>query len=149
MSARRWRNLSLGGFEGIRAGHERWSRWSADQPTPMERVRILDPAPDLATVRLTRRRAEALLPALKGRAVTAMWAGFVDTTPDGVPAVGGLAQLPGLVLAAGFSGHGFGIGPGAGHLVADLVSGSQPLVDPKPLHPRRLEESAWGRVSDF
>lgn len=107
------------------------------------------PAPDLATVRLTRERAEALLPALKGRAVTATWAGFVDTTPDGVAAIGELAQLPGLVLAAGFSGHGFGIGPGAGHLVADLVSGSQPLVDPRPLHPRRLEKTAWGKVSDF
>lgn len=149
MLARRWRNLSPGGLEGMRGGHEKWSRWRADQPTPMERVRILDPAPDLAAVRLTRKRAEALLPVLKGRAVTAMWAGFVDTTPDGVPAIGEVAQLPGFILAAGFSGHGFGIGPGAGHLVADLVSGSQPLVDPKSLHPRRLEKSAWGKVSDF
>lgn len=149
MFARRWRNLSLGGLEGMRAGHEKRLRWSLDRPTPMERVRILDPAPDLAAARLTRERAEALLPALKGRAVTATWAGFVDTTPDGVPAIGELAQLPGLVLAAGFSGHGFGIGPGAGHLVADLVSGCQPLVDPKPMHPRRLEKSAWGKVSDF
>lgn len=149
MLGRRWRNLSPGGLEGMRGGHERWSRWRVDQPTPMERVRILDPAPDLAAVRLTRKRAEALLPVLKGRAVAAMWAGFVDTTPDGVPAIGEVAQLPGFILAAGFSGHGFGIGPGAGHLVADLVSGSQPLVDPKPLHPRRLEKSAWGKVSDF
>lgn len=149
MFARRWRKLSPGGLEGLRAGHERWSRWRLDRPTPMELVRILDPAPDLAIARLTRERAETLLPAFKGRAVTAIWAGFVDTTPDGVPAIGELSQLPGLVLAGGFSGHGFGIGPGAGHLVADLVSGSQPLVDPTPLHPRRLDKSAWGKVSDF
>ncbi|MDE2349409.1 MAG: FAD-binding oxidoreductase [Gammaproteobacteria bacterium] len=149
MFVRRWRKLSPGGFEGVRAGHERWSRWSLDRPTPMELVRILDPAPDLATARLTRERAETLLPAFKGRAVTAIWAGFVDTTPDGVPGIGELSQLPGLVLAAGFSGHGFGIGPGSGHLVADLVSGGQPLVDPEPLHPRRLEKSSWGAVSDF
>ena len=149
MFARRWRKLSPGGLEGFRAGHERWSRWRLDRPTPMELVRILDPAPDLAIAQLTRGRAETLFPAFKGRAVTAIWAGFVDTTPDGVPAIGELSQLPGLVLAGGFSGHGFGIGPGAGHLVADLVSGSPPLVDPTPLHPRRLDKSAWGKVSDF
>jgi glycine/D-amino acid oxidase-like deaminating enzyme len=32
--------------------------------------------------------------------------------------------VPGLILAAGFSGHGFGIGPGAGRLVAGMVSGT-------------------------
>ena len=57
--------------------------------------------------------------------------------------------MPGLVLAAGFSGHGFGIGPGAGHLIADLVSGAEPFVDPRPLNPSRFNDSAWGRVADF
>ena len=114
----------------------------------MERTRILDPAPDLVAARLTHERAVALLPALKGRAVTATWAGYIDTTPDGVPAIGE-TDVAGLVLAAGFSGHGFGIGPGAGHLVADIVSGAQPLVDPRPLHPARLTASAWGKVADF
>jgi glycine/D-amino acid oxidase-like deaminating enzyme len=149
MFARRWRNLWPGDLEGVRAGHEQWARWRLDRPTPMERMRILDPTPDAGAVRLTHERALQLLPALRGRAVSAAWAGYVDTTPDGVPGIGELAQVPGLVLAAGFSGHGFGIGPGAGHLIADLVTGAPPVVDPRPLHPGRLSRSAWGKVSEF
>jgi glycine/D-amino acid oxidase-like deaminating enzyme len=57
--------------------------------------------------------------------------------------------LPGFILAAGFSGHGFGIGPGAGHLIADLASGAEPIVDPAPYRPARFSGSAWGKVADF
>ena len=59
------------------------------------------------------------------------------------------AVLPGLTLAAGFSGHGFGIGPGAGHLIADLVSGATPVVDASGYDPARLAGSAWGKVAEF
>ncbi len=54
-----------------------------------------------------------------------------------------------MILAAGFSGHGFGIGPGAGHIIADIATASEPLVDPRPYHPDRFIKSAWGKVSDF
>jgi glycine/D-amino acid oxidase-like deaminating enzyme len=43
-----------------------------------------------------------------------------------------IPSLPGFFIASGFSGHGFGIGPGAGHLIADLVTGKTPIVDPRP-----------------
>ena len=149
MFLRRWRSLAPGGLEGIRGGHETLGRWRLDRPTPMERVRILDPAVDESAVRLMYSRAVALIPALKDCTITAKWAGFIDSTPDGVPGIGEVTGVPGLVLAAGFSGHGFGIGPGAGHLIADLVSGAEPLVDPRPLHPDRFGHSAWGRVAEF
>lgn len=149
MFQRRWRNLAPGGLEGVRSGHEGWSRWQLDKPTPMERMRILDPKVDAAAVELTYRRAVELVPTLAGSPVTAAWAGYVDSTPDGVPGIGEVSNLRGLVLAAGFSGHGFGIGPGAGHLIADIVSGAAPLVDPRPYHPDRFLSSAWGKVADF
>jgi len=47
MFAKRWRNLRPGSLEGIRGGHETLARWRLDAPTPMERVRILDPKADL------------------------------------------------------------------------------------------------------
>jgi glycine/D-amino acid oxidase-like deaminating enzyme len=81
--------------------------------------------------------------------MTAAWSGYVDSTPDGVPGIGEIPSLPGFILAAGFSGHGFGIGPGAGHLIADIAAGAVPIVDPKPYHPSRFEDSAWGKVADF
>jgi glycine/D-amino acid oxidase-like deaminating enzyme len=149
MFQRRWRNLAPGGLEGVRSGHEGWSRWRLDQPTPMERMRVLDPKVDASVVSLTYKRAVELVPELKQSSVTAAWAGYVDSTPDGVPGIGEMSNLPGFVLAAGFSGHGFGIGPGAGHLIADIVSGAEPIVDPRPYHPGRFLSSAWGKVADF
>ncbi|WP_454280357.1 NAD(P)/FAD-dependent oxidoreductase [Sphingomonas sp. Marseille-Q8236] len=149
MFLRRWRKLAPGGVEGIRSGHETLARWRLDRPTPMERMRILDPSADRRVVALTHRRATDLVPALRGLPITAAWAGYVDSTPDGVPGIGEFEALPGLVLAAGFSGHGFGIGPGAGHMIADIVSGDAPIVDPRPYHPSRFQSSAWGKVAEF
>jgi glycine/D-amino acid oxidase-like deaminating enzyme len=149
MFAKRWRNLLPGGLEGVRGGHETLARWRLDAPTPMERVRILDPRPDPAAIRETLRRAVELLPDLREATVTDTWAGFVDSTPDGVPGIGEVPGVPGFILAAGFSGHGFGIGPGAGHLIADIATGAEPIVDPAPYRPGRFIGHAWGKVADF
>ena len=149
MFLKRWRALAPGGFEGIRSGHETLKRWRLDAPTPMERMRILDPAPSRRAVQLMLARAIELMPAIRESAVTNTWAGYIDATPDGVPGIGKIDSVPGFILAAGFSGHGFGIGPGSGHLIADIVTGSTPIVDPKPYDPKRFEASAWGKVADF
>lgn len=149
MFAKRWRSLAPGGAEGWRSGHETLSRWRLDAPTPMEACRVLDPTPDPVLIARTHRRAVELLPELGKVPVSATWAGYIDSTPDGVPAIGEIEAVPGFILAAGFSGHGFGIGPGAGHMIADMITGAEPLVDPKPYHPRRLSGSAWGRVAEF
>jgi glycine/D-amino acid oxidase-like deaminating enzyme len=149
MFLKRWRSLLPGGFEGIRSGHETLKRWKLDESTPMEHMRILDPTPDPAAVKLTHSRAIELIPELRKTKITAAWAGYIDSAPDGVPGIGELEKVPGLILAAGFSGHGFGIGPGAGHLIADLVTGAEPIFDPKPYRPDRFSASAWGKVADF
>ncbi len=149
MFLRRWRSLAIGGLEGWKSGHETLARWKLDAPTPMEARRILDPTPDPRQIAETHERAQRLLPGLKTVPVAACWAGYIDSTPDGVPAIGELAGLPGFILAAGFSGHGFGIGPGAGHMIADIVTGAKPIVDPKPYRPERLEGSAFGKVAEF
>jgi glycine/D-amino acid oxidase-like deaminating enzyme len=149
MFAKRWRNVFPGGLEGVRWGHETLAKWKLDAPTPMERARVLDPKPDPAGVRETHRRALALLPALRGAPIASTWAGYIDSTPDGVPGIGEVSGVKGFILAAGFSGHGFGIGPGAGHLVADLVTGHKPIFDPVPFDPARFNHSAWGKVADF
>ncbi|RVU35229.1 FAD-binding oxidoreductase [Hwanghaeella grinnelliae] len=149
MFMRRWRNLSPGGLQGLRSGHEGLSRWRLDRPTPMEEMRILDPTPDSKTVRLTLKRAAALIPALKSLPTVASWAGFVDSTPDGVPVIGEVPKMSGLILAAGFSGHGFGIGPGAAHLVADIATGQEPIVDPQPYRLSRFTRGERIEVSEF
>lgn len=149
MFARRWRNLAPGGVEGWRSGHETLRRWRLDERTPMERMRILDPAVDESTISEILRRARNLLPGLAKAKIVSRWAGYIDSTPDGVPAIGEVPNIPGFILAAGFSGHGFGIGPGAGHLIADVITGQTPLVDPVPYNPERFTSSAWGKVAEF
>ncbi|TIM88988.1 FAD-binding oxidoreductase [Mesorhizobium sp.] len=149
MFARRWRSLAPGAFEGWRQGHESLRKWVLDDVTPMERNRILDPKPDMRQIRLTYRRACELMPELKRVAISDAWAGYIDSTPDGIPAVGEIEGIPGFILAAGFSGHGFGIGPGAGHMIADIITGSEPIVDPRPYRPERLKTVAWGKVAEF
>ncbi|MFC0807335.1 NAD(P)/FAD-dependent oxidoreductase [Ensifer sp. P24N7] len=149
MFARRWRNLAPGGVEGWRSGHETLRRWRLDERTPMEHMRILDPAVDEGTISEVLRRARNLLPGLAKAKIASRWAGYIDSTPDGVPAIGEVPNIPGFILAAGFSGHGFGIGPGAGHLIADVITGQTPLVDPIPYKPERLTGSAWGKVAEF
>jgi glycine/D-amino acid oxidase-like deaminating enzyme len=64
---------------------------------------------------------------------------MIDMTPDAVPVISSVPDLPGLTVATGFSGHGFGIGPGAGRLVADLVTGAIPVVDPAPFRWSRFQ----------
>ena len=149
MFAKRWRNVFPGGLEGFRCGHESLKTWRLDERSPMERVRILDPKPDPAAVRKTHARAVELLPALREASIANAWAGYVDSTPDGVPGMGEVPEVPGFILAAGFSGHGFGIGPGAGHLIADLVTGDKPIFDPAPYSPGRFSRSSWGKVAEF
>ncbi|KQX41230.1 D-amino acid oxidase [Devosia sp. Root436] len=149
MFARRWRSLSPGGLDGWRQGHESLEKWSLDDITPMERNRILDPRPDMAQIRLTYQRACELIPEVRNLSISDAWAGYIDSTPDGVPVIGEIESIPGFILAAGFSGHGFAIGPGAGHMIADIITGKPPIVDPAHFRPERLKTAAWGKVAEF
>ncbi len=98
-------------------------RWSGDAASPFEAIRVLDPKPSLAALERVRAGFAAAFPALGKPKIASAWAGMIDTMPDVVPVVDRIAALPGLVLATGMSGHGFGIGPAFGRVVADLVTG--------------------------
>jgi glycine/D-amino acid oxidase-like deaminating enzyme len=141
--ATNWRELRL------RIGRrfiEEWRiprRWSLDETTPFEQVRVLDPMPAEKFLAQSREMLSAAFPAFKGMRVVESWGGLIDVTPDAVPVISHVPSLPGFFLATGFSGHGFGIGPGAGKLAADLVAGDTPAVDPAPYRYARF--SAPGR----
>ena len=149
MFARRWKLLRPGGTQAWSAGMETRRRWALDRPTPMERTRILDPKPAASVISRTLAHGRALLPGLRNLPVQAAWGGYIDSTPDGVPVIDDDIGIPGLVLAAGLSGHGFGIGPGVGHLVADMVLGRRPITETSQYRLSRFAGSQWGKVSDF
>jgi sarcosine oxidase, subunit beta len=66
-------------------------------------------------------RGIEVLPALASARVARVWGGLLDMTPDALPILERPPDLEGLVVAAGFSGHGFCLGPVTGQIVRDLV----------------------------
>jgi glycine/D-amino acid oxidase-like deaminating enzyme len=77
-------------------------------------------------------------PVFEKAEVEEAWAGVIDVTPDSNPVIDQIDAIPGLTIATGFSGHGFGTGPAAGQLAADIVTNESPLVDPSPYRFNRL-----------
>ena len=120
---------------------EEWNtprRWALDSPSPFEAIRVLDPQPSESILAEGQSNLVRNFPVFKDATITQRWAGLIDVTPDAVPVISPIEALPGFYLASGFSGHGFGIGPGAGRLIADMVAGDNPIVDPRPFRFERL-----------
>jgi glycine/D-amino acid oxidase-like deaminating enzyme len=136
----------------IRTGRrflEEWNmprRWALDAVTPFERVRILDPQPLNTVLEQGWKNLCEAFPAFRGMAIVERWAGLIDVTPDAIPVISSVPAIRGFFIASGFSGHGFGVGPGAGHLMADLVTGTTPIVDPSPYRYGRLVKGHEGLV---
>ena len=112
--------------------------WALDEASPFEATRVLDPLPNPAIVEESRQNLVRAFPAFAPARIAQAWGGLIDSTPDSVPVIGPVQSVPGFFLMSGFSGHGFGIGPGAGRLMAELVTGATPVVDPVPFRFERF-----------
>lgn len=69
------------------------------------------------------------VPALKDAKVVRSWCGWLDDSFDGVPFIGPVEEVPGLILACGFTGHGFGTAPVVGLMLSQMVTGEKTVVD--------------------
>lgn len=137
-----WRSLKfrLGGrfFDEARIP----DRWRLDEASPFEYARVLDPVPSKKlSDRALASLAEAF-PVFRQAEIAQRWAGYIDVTPDAIPVISAVEDIPGFFIATGFSGHGFGIGPAAGRLMADIVTGRSPLVDPKAFRFSRFSDGS-------
>jgi glycine/D-amino acid oxidase-like deaminating enzyme len=117
-------------------------RWRLDEATPFEAVRTLDPEPDPFVLDRAQTAVEQAFPLFRNMVVAERWAGMIDVMPDAIPVISRVDRIPGFFIATGFSGHGFGIGPGAGRLVADMITGDPTLVDPAPFRLRRFADGS-------
>jgi glycine/D-amino acid oxidase-like deaminating enzyme len=144
---REWSSLKLhigrSFIEEARLPH----RWALDQASPFERVRVLDPEPHQPILDQAKASVIAAFPIFHRMTIAERWGGVIDVTPDAIPVISGVDVLPGFFIATGFSGHGFGIGPGAGRLMAELVMGETPIVDPAPFRFNRFAERPRPRPS--
>jgi len=100
------------------------ARWRLDVPSPFERERVLDPLPEPRVLAQVRAALQRWFPAIASAPFVETWGGMIETSPDVLPIISRVEGLEGFHVATGFSGHGFGIGPGAGKLIADLVTGA-------------------------
>src|SRR6266404_5377503 len=117
-------------------------RWALDEASPFEAVRVLDPAADPYVLERARASIAAAFPAFRNVAVAESWGGMIDVMPDAIPVISAVDKVPGFFIATGFSGHGFGIGPGAGRLIAEMVMGAPPLVNPTPFRLSRFTDGS-------
>jgi len=139
----RRKNLKIDlGLAAFMTGPESLARWQFDGVSPFEKVRILDPAADRGLVQEGLAAMRREYPTMGALRVEQAWGGMIDSTPDAVPVISKIAKLPGLIVSAGFSGHGFGIGPGSGRLAADLAMDATPVVDPTPYRYSRLVDGS-------
>lgn len=108
--------------------HERWSAASL--------------APQRGEMEALRQRIGAFLPALAAAPIEQTWGGLIDMTPDALPVIDRVHALPCLVVAAGFSGHGFGIAPAVGEAVAALALDAPSPFDLAPFRFDRFPHGA-------
>lgn len=100
-----------------------------------------------ANSRLAVRTGTAIRDLFAGAAgieIVKSWAGRIDVLPDALPVLDAPAEIGGLVIATGFSGHGFGLAPAVGRHVARLATGEAPAAILAPL---RLDRFARGTYS--
>jgi len=116
--------------------------WALDTKSPFEDVRMLDPVPTPGINGAAVKAIKAAFPVFRDMQIVQEWAGMIDVTPDAIPVISAVDAVPGLVIATGFSGHGFGIGPAAGRLAADLVTGAAPVVNPTPFRFSRFSDGS-------
>lgn len=94
-----------------------------------------------AALESLRESAEGLLPALRDAEVVRHWAGLRPGSPDGIPYIGPVAGLEGLWLNCGHYRNGLVLAPASCRLLADLMLGNEPIIDPMPYAPaQRLVE---------
>ena len=118
---------------------------SAARRRPLVWDRGREPQPNPVKVRRSLAELQRVLPALPQLGIARSWAGYIDAAPDLVPVMGEVPSLRGFVLATGFSGHGFAMGPIAGRLVAELIVDGKTSLDITGFRFSRFAEGAIGR----
>jgi len=144
-----WKSLRFRFGERFFEEAFQWKLRPADQVSVFEKIRTLDPEPHRAANAAVLAKLKAAIPSFASATIAQEWAGLIDTMPDVIPVISPLPGIDGLIVATGFSGHGFGIGPGAGRLVADMVSGETPVVDPSPFHISRFSDGSKIRIENW
>ena len=120
-----------------------WSRFTqAGLERALTRHRTFDPAPNMKVLKRVLAQVREIAPAAGDVDIDFTWAGYIDMTPDMLPVLDRLRAPDGLVLATGFSGHGFGMGPIVGRLVSELILDPEPSLELRPFRFARFSDGS-------
>lgn len=136
--ARRLKMVKLGIGSSFLSGPESLPALMTNNDRIFERNRVIEPKPAEWLIRQVLESVRGTFPELSNIEVDSVWGALVDCTPDAVPVVSPVEQAHGLFLAAGCSGHGFGLGPGIGFLAAQMIVNDDLCIDPEPFRLSRL-----------
>jgi len=139
---RRLKNVRLAIGPSFVTGPESLFSLLRNDETLFERTRVLDPNPQQWLVRRILANVARAFPQFAGIELAGAWGALVDCSPDAVPVISKTDKVEGLVLAAGCSGHGFGMGPGIGLLASQLLVNDTPCVDATPFRLSRLVDGS-------
>ena len=100
------------------------------------------PYPDHDVLALADDELRGLFPDLEDVRTVAQWGGYIESTPDALPVIGKVGSVTGLLVASGYSGHGFGTGPIGGKRIVELATTGQSEI-PAALRPGRFADGTW------
>ena len=84
--------------------------------------------PPAASISQVISSVSSVLPLILRTPICRIWGGLLDLTPDALPILDCVPSIDGLYIAAGFSGHGFGIAPAVGEVMADKILGKKTFI---------------------
>ncbi|MGQ7815616.1 glycine oxidase ThiO [Metapseudomonas furukawaii] len=94
-----------------------------------------DKTPTAEALESLKASAFELLPALRDAELVGHWAGLRPGSPEGIPFIGPVPGLEGLWLNCGHYRNGLVLAPASCRLLADLMLGREPIIDPAPYAP--------------
>ncbi|WP_447926910.1 NAD(P)/FAD-dependent oxidoreductase [Vreelandella sp. EE27] len=106
------------------------SKWSADEITPFEQVRMLSGSVDEDEVNTALANLRRAYPQYENAQVRERWAGMIDATPDSTQVISDVPDNDGLFVITGFSGNGLTTAPASGEMLAEMIAGEKTTCDP-------------------
>ena len=125
----------LNGSFRMTSGFQKWTG------NLKEKYRRPYAATSLEKMHFTIERSIEIIPNLRQCSVKSFWGGLIDLTPDALPVIDQIKEYDGLIVASGFSGHGFGIAPAIGAILADLTMKKTPRLPIDPFSLYRFKEN--------
>jgi len=102
--------------------------------------------PPAASLARTISLVSATLPMVAKAPIARIWGGLLDLTPDALPVLDCVSGIDGLFVAAGFSGHGFGIGPAIGPVLASQILGEKSRLSVKAFSFDRFKNQSMQKM---